>query len=98
MGRLEKIIKSSFTEVGKGWFNIHETSKETYEFGKLKKFLTLVNFMMQDTILTMCKDSVREFVQFMVKFIPKDTEIHSTSLVKNTFEKPQIETTDDEEL
>jgi len=55
VGRLVKIIKTSFDDVGKGWFNIHETSKETYEFGKLKKFLTLVNFMMQDTVLTMSK-------------------------------------------
>ena len=39
VGRLEKIIKKEFARVGKGWFNIHETSKETYEFGKLKKFL-----------------------------------------------------------
>jgi dynein heavy chain len=44
--RLEKIIKSSFNDVGKGWFYILEKSKETYEFGKLKKFLNLVNFMM----------------------------------------------------
>jgi len=54
VGRLAKIIKEEFDGVGKGWFNIHETSKETYEFGKLKKFLTLVNFMMQDAVLTMC--------------------------------------------
>ena len=53
IGRLAKIIKASFDDVGKGWFNIHETSKETYEFGKLKKFLTLVNFMMQDAVLTL---------------------------------------------
>ena len=76
--------------MGKGWFNIHETSKETYEFGKLKKFLTLVNFMMQDTILTMCKESVRDFVAFMVKFIPRDSYIHSTSSVKNEFDKPAL--------
>jgi dynein heavy chain len=43
---LEKIIKASFNDVGKGWFYIFEKSKETYEFGKLKKFLNLVNFMM----------------------------------------------------
>jgi dynein heavy chain len=78
VGRLEKIIKLSFTEVGKGWFNIHETSKETYEFGKLKKFLTLVNFMMQDTVLTLCKESVSEFVEFMLKYIPNSTEVTST--------------------
>jgi hypothetical protein len=38
----------------------------------------------------MCKDSVREFVNFMVKFIPRETKIVSTSVVKNTFEKPMI--------
>lgn len=53
--------------------------------------------MMQDTILTMCKDSVKEFVQFMVKFIPRDTSIHSTSEVKNTFEKPQLTAEEEEE-
>lgn len=77
--------------MGKGWFNIHETSKETYEFGKLKKFLTLINFMMQDTILTLGKESVREFVDFLMKYIPKETVIKSTSEVINVFDKPAIE-------
>ena len=87
VGRLAKIIKASFDDVGKGWFNIHETSKETYEFGKLKKFLTLVNFMMQDTVLTMSKESVREFVDFVLKFCPLDSKIISTKEVHNTFDK-----------
>lgn len=43
--------------------------------------------MMQDTILTLCKESVREFVEFMMKYIPKETRIHSTSKVDNVFEK-----------
>jgi len=46
VNKLSKIISESFNGVGKGWFNILETSKETYEFGKLKKFLTVVNLMM----------------------------------------------------
>ena len=80
-------MKISFDDVGKGWFNIHETSKETYEFGKLKKFLTLVNFMMQDTVLTMCKESVKEFVYFILQYCPKGTRIVSTKEVKNLFDK-----------
>jgi hypothetical protein len=87
VGRLEKIIKTTFDAVGKGWFNIHETSKETYEFGKLKKFLTLVNFMMQDTVLTMCQQSVREFTEFILKYVPTDTKIIATNEVQNTFNK-----------
>jgi len=98
VGRLEKIIKGSFTEVGKGWFNIHETSKETYEFGKLKKFLTLVNFMMQDTVLSLCKESVREFVQFMIKFMPIQSDVKSTSEVKNVFPKRELTEEELEEL
>ena len=76
--------------MGKGWFFIRETSKETYEFGKLKKFLNLVKFMMQDTVLNLCKDSVKEFVEYMLSFIPESTEIKSTAVVHNTFPKKEI--------
>lgn len=92
--RLAKIIKASFDDVGKGWFNIHETSKETYEFGKLKKFLTLVNFMMQDAVLTLSRESVHEFVDFILKFCPEDTKIVSTKEVINTFKKKEISAED----
>ena len=100
VSKLEQIIRTSFDDVGKGWFNIHESAKETYEFGKLKKFLTLVNFMMQDTVLTMCKESVREFVEFVLKFCPLDTKIISTKEVYNTFDKVLItpEDSDYEEM
>jgi dynein heavy chain len=87
VSRLEKIIKSSFKDVGKGWFNINESSKPTYEFGKLKKFLTLVNFMMQDTVLNMCKNSVHEFVEFMLNFIPDETLISSAAVVTNKYHR-----------
>jgi len=53
--------------------------------------------MMQDTILTMCKDSVKEFVKFMIQFIPTETQIISTSSVKNTFAKVAIENEEDQE-
>jgi hypothetical protein len=42
---------------------------------------------MQDTILSLGKDSVKNFVEFMMQYIPKDTTIHSTSKVVNVFEK-----------
>lgn len=34
-------------DVGKGWFNLKDTNREIYEFSKLKRFLTMVNFMME---------------------------------------------------
>ena len=43
---LTKIIKNNFNGVGKGWFNMKETSKITYDFGKLKRVLTVVRLLM----------------------------------------------------
>lgn len=42
-----KIIKTQFADVGKGWFNMKENERITYDFGKLKKFLTVIRLMMQ---------------------------------------------------
>lgn len=44
-----KIIKTQFADVGKGWFNMKENERITYDFGKLKKFLTVIRLMMQVT-------------------------------------------------
>jgi dynein heavy chain len=87
--KLTKIIKASFKDVGKGWFNLNvtEDEQESYEFGKLKKFLSLVNFMMQDTVLNLCKNSVYEFVDYMKDFIPDETLITSAAQVENKFPK-----------
>jgi dynein heavy chain len=44
--QMVSVIKEQFKDVGKGWFNMKETSKITYDFGKLKRFLTVVRLMM----------------------------------------------------
>jgi dynein heavy chain len=101
VGKLEKIIRQQFANVGKGWFNIHEHSKETYEFGKLKKFLLLVNFMMQDTVLTLCKNSVKEFKEFILSYVPEETLIETTAKIKNVFKavpKTDADVSDDGDL
>lgn len=51
------IIKEQFSEVGKGWFNMKETNRLTYEFGKLKRFLTVIRLNMQDTLYTLINKS-----------------------------------------
>jgi len=56
--------------------------------------------MMQDTVLTMCKESVKEFVEYVLKFCPLDTKIISTKEVTNTFDKVLVtpEDSDYEEM
>jgi dynein heavy chain len=56
VNKIKEIIKNNFQETsstGKSWFNLGETNKEAYDMGKLKKFLTLIKFLMQDTLLYM---------------------------------------------
>ena len=49
---LRASIRTSLRDVGKGWFNIHETNWEVYQISKLKKFMEMVKFIMQVNPLT----------------------------------------------
>jgi dynein heavy chain len=44
---LRASIRTSLRDVGKGWFNIHETNWEVYQISKMKKFMEMVKFNMQ---------------------------------------------------
>lgn len=54
---------------------MHETNTETYEFSKLKKFLTIVKFMMQEAILKLAKKSVMLFESKMISNVPVQVDI-----------------------
>lgn len=44
---LRAAIRTSLREVGKGWFNIHETNWQVYQISKMKKLMEMVKFNMQ---------------------------------------------------
>lgn len=44
---LRAAIRTSLRDVGKGWYNLHETNWEVYQRSKLKKFMEMVKFCMQ---------------------------------------------------
>jgi dynein heavy chain len=93
INKVKEIIKNNFQETsttGKSWFNLNETSKETYEMGKLKKFLTLIKFLMQDTLLYMTQKSVQRFVDSLLTFLPLSVDVKDSWNVHNTF-FPKVE-------
>jgi dynein heavy chain, axonemal len=57
--------RTSFKDVGKGWYHLGETNQETYEYSKLKRFLQLVRFVMQDTLRFLAEDIMAKFVAFV---------------------------------
>ena len=46
--------------------------------------------MMQDVILTMCKSSVKEFVDYVLAYCPEETKIVNTREVHNKFNKKML--------
>ncbi|EFJ44217.1 dynein heavy chain 2, partial [Volvox carteri f. nagariensis] len=79
---LRNAIRNSFKDVGKGWFNLAEASMETYEFSKLRKFLTLTRFVMEDTMRGLVEDSLAKFTTFVQGCCPRRVIVHSTSHVE----------------
>eukprot|EP00803_Ostreobium_quekettii_P000128 evm.model.scf_11.7 EVM.evm.TU.scf_11.7 scf_11:47578-52580(+) len=57
-------IRNSFKDIGKGWFHLQETNRETYEFSKLRRFNTLTRFVMEDTLRYLL-EGLRKFREFL---------------------------------
>mmetsp|Transcript_7015 Transcript_7015/g.26224 ORF Transcript_7015/g.26224 Transcript_7015/m.26224 type:complete len:4128 (-) Transcript_7015:64-12447(-) len=74
-------IKTSLKNVGKGWLNIYESKREIYDMSKLKRFITSVRFMMEDTLRFMTEDSISEFVKFIALMCSYDVDVQSVSEV-----------------
>jgi len=87
---MTQIIKDKFSSVGKGWFNMKETNRLTYEFGKLKRFLTVIRLNMQDTLFTLIHRGLFDFKDYLLSFIPERVEIISESKVINHYGESSV--------
>ncbi|MEW5308986.1 MAG: hypothetical protein WDW38_000903 [Sanguina aurantia] len=79
---LRSAIRTSFKDVGKGWFNLAESNMETYEFSKLRSFLTLTRFVMEDTLRFLVDDSLAKFVSFITGCCRSPVIVKSTCVVE----------------
>jgi len=62
---LKNILKSTFKDVGKGWFNIKETNIDAYNFGKMKSYLTMIKFFMEDSLRFLTEDMLHRYTHFI---------------------------------
>jgi dynein heavy chain len=51
----------------KGWFNLHETNHVIHDYSKLKRFLTMTRFRMEDTLRFLVEESLETFGDFISK-------------------------------
>jgi dynein heavy chain len=63
---LRAAIRTCLRDVGKGWFNLHETNWQVYQISKLKKFMDMVKFSMQDSLRYLVRDSLNAFLQMVL--------------------------------
>jgi dynein heavy chain len=54
-----------------------ETNKITYDFGKLKRFLTLVRLIMQDTVYSLVKRCYINMQDYILSFVPLNVIINT---------------------
>ncbi|PHJ26108.1 dynein heavy chain axonemal protein, partial [Cystoisospora suis] len=80
---VQRIVVKHFMNVGKGWFDMYETSKETYDYGKLKKMLLVACLIMQDSLRFMTMDSLSAFTSMVESYRPDEIIIESVNRVKN---------------
>lgn len=81
---LKNGIKVSLEDVGKGWFNLQENRMELYEVSKLKKFMTVVKFMMEDSIRFMIEDSLESYAKLVEVSASSIVSVISTNEVRVT--------------
>lgn len=84
---LKAILKSNLSGVGKGWFNLQESNKNAFEFGKVKKILTILRFIMQDTLYDIIRRDYLELSAWFQKFLVKDVHVVDIRTVHATQRK-----------
>ncbi|KAL8439659.1 hypothetical protein Efla_004567 [Eimeria flavescens] len=89
--KLHEIIETNLRHVGKGWFNIYEFNKETYEYGKVKRMLILTRLLMRDALRDMAKESINDFEALFRYATPQRIEVHSLRSVHNVYDESETQ-------
>jgi len=83
---LKAAIKSSLREVGKGWLNLAEKNREAYQLSKLKKFMKMVEFMMEDALRFLIEHSIHSYKDFLFHAARYAVHVFDTNEVKVTIQ------------
>ena len=68
-------IKQSLKDVEKGWLNLHERSRDIYEYSKLNKFMTRVNFAIGDCVRSAVHTSVDAYTRMIERTCQYDVQV-----------------------
>ena len=72
-------IAKSFKDAGKGWYNLRETNKTSYDFSKMKRFLQMVRLRMEDTMRTLAETNAKSFSAMMCDALSPELRVRATN-------------------
>ncbi|KAI9144540.1 dynein heavy chain and region D6 of dynein motor-domain-containing protein [Paraphysoderma sedebokerense] len=79
---IKNIIKSGLKDIGKGWYSISENNFEVYKISKLKRFMTTVRFILQDSLRFLLIHSFQEYIKLIRSTVAYKITIEGTNLIK----------------
>ena len=77
-------VSNSLENIGKGWFNLKEHRMNVYLPSKLRKLMTQIKFIMQDTIKLLSDNSTAAFADLIVAGLDFEVEVETFDKVSNT--------------
>jgi dynein heavy chain len=83
-------VTSSLYNIGKGWFNLREHRMPVYLPSKLRKLMMQIKFVMQDSIKSLCDNSIESFERLIVSGLDFNVEVEAFDRVINVW-RPQPE-------
>ena len=83
--KVKSCIRNAFLKVGKGWFHLDESNRDTYDFSKMRKFLTLCRVMMQDEMRSLSTQSFETFTHFLEAVTSPEITVQTTADVTNDY-------------
>ena len=77
MNTITNAVRNNLKEIKKGWFNIDETNIDIYNFSKLKKFLVMINMVLESSIRSLMYTRMQEYVDQVSSYCPENVIIHN---------------------
>uniref|UniRef100_A0A8C3K8B9 Dynein axonemal heavy chain 1 n=1 Tax=Calidris pygmaea TaxID=425635 RepID=A0A8C3K8B9_9CHAR len=63
---LTTAVKSNLRHAGKDWYNLEQSHWEVYQMSKLRKLMTRIKFMLQDSVRYLVQNSLISFTQLLL--------------------------------
>ena len=75
-------VSEKLGEVGKGWFNLQEDNRQSYEFSKLRKVMVLLKLLMQDTVFDVFLRNYRDYYGFLRARLADEVRVEGFNSVR----------------